>query len=102
MQEAPQAAVDRLKAFLGFDPSQPDRPLSNVNSRGSGRGAPMRRSEYKKLVNLARADMDRVTEALEKYGAGDGAAFAARWEAVWARTLGADCNVEGNCSVDSN
>jgi len=100
MQDHPEPTLNGMKEFLGMNVTVPAWNMRNVNSRHGERGRPMKRHEYEHLVDIARADARRVARVLDKYEAGDGAAFVARWEQVWQGVLD-EC--EGDqCYVDSN
>ena len=100
MQDHPEPTLNTIKEFLGMDVRVPAWEMQNVNSRHAKRGQPMKRHEYENLVGRARTDALRVSAALQQYGAGDGAAFVARWEKVWQGVLD-DCDGD-QCYVDSN
>ena len=100
MQDHPEPTLNTLKEFLGMNVTVPAWNMRNVNSRHSSRGQPMLRQEYENLVDIARADARRISQVLDKYEAGDGAAFVARWEQVWQGVLD-ECDGKA-CYVDSN
>lgn len=96
------AVMRRLKKFLGLDPTLPEnRQLYNVNTRKDSGGSPMKRREYRTLVEMARPDSERVADLLQKHGLAEKDAWMRRWQQVWDANLEA-CGPDRICMINSN
>ena len=96
------AVMRRLKKFLGLDPTLPEnRQLYNVNTRKDLGGSPMKRREYRTLVEMARPDSERVADLLQKHGLAEKDAWMRRWQQVWDANLEA-CGPDRICMINSN
>lgn len=101
--DAEHDELRRLKVFLDL---KPDLPSDSVglglhNSRKkkfNPDGWPMRREVYQQIVDLVREDCKSVTQLITEYGWGDGDAWMATWEKVWADNL-ATCDDNGDCMI---
>ncbi|KAL4515007.1 hypothetical protein Ndes2526B_g03676 [Nannochloris sp. 'desiccata'] len=102
LQETPEKVLYDLKAFLGMDVDLPDRTIANVNSRREGRGYPMGRGQYMRLVRMVKQDAERTAEMLDRYGLADKTAWLSRWQSVWNEWLNECPTFEEECSIDSN
>lgn len=100
--EKTDAVMRRLKEFLGMDPTLPENvQLYNVNTRKDSGGSPMKRRQYRTLVEMARPDSEKVATLLQKYGLFNKDTWMKRWEHVWDQTL-QSCNASRICMVNSN
>ena len=96
------AVMRRLKKFLGLDPTLPEnQQLYNVNTRKDSGGSPMKRREYRTLIEMARPDSERVADLLQKHGLAEKDAWMRRWEGVWEENLKA-CGPDRVCLINSN
>ena len=96
------AVMRRLKKFLGLDPTLPEnQQLYNVNTRKDSGGSPMKRREYRTLIEMARPDSERVADLLQKHGLAEKDAWMRRWEQVWDGNLKA-CGPDRICMINSN
>ena len=97
------AVMRRLKKFLGMDPTLPKdvQMYKNVNTRKDSGGSPMKRRQYRTLIEMARPDSEKVAQLLHKYGLADKKQWMGRWEAVWDGVLNS-CNASRICLVNSN
>lgn len=96
------AVMRRLKKFLGLDPTLPEnQQLYNVNTRKDSGGSPMKRREYRTLIEMARPDSERVADLLQKHGLAEKDAWMRRWEKVWEDNLSA-CGPDRICMINSN
>jgi len=91
----------RLKAFLGMDTNLPEtKELRNVNSRGtSSAGYTMKLKQYKALVDMVKADTERVASLLGEYRLADEKQWMQRWSSVWERML-ATCDDKNECTIN--
>ncbi|KAL4437388.1 hypothetical protein ABPG75_004527 [Micractinium tetrahymenae] len=95
-----RAALRDVKRFIGIDAKLPHDDLGLHNSRKSERGWPMGRSEYERLVELARRDAQRVVDIVRQHGFADPAAWLKNWERAWQQNLeGCQAGPDGQCSV---
>lgn len=100
--ENTDVVMRRLKEFLGMDPTLPENvQLYNVNTRKDSGGSPMKRRQYRTLVEMARPDSEKVATLLQKYRLFNKDAWMKRWEDVWDQTL-KSCNASRICMVNSN
>lgn len=96
----------RVKEFLEINKESPQKykTLDLKNSRKFDirpEGWPMLRSEYEKLVDIARKDVVVVLDLLEKHELlRDRGAWLQRWEDVWTENL-ENCGKgpNGKCSI---
>ena len=96
------AVMRRLKKFLGLDPTLPEnQQLYNVNTRKDSGGSPMKRREYRTLIEMARPDSERVADLLQKHGLAEKDAWMRRWQQVWDGNLKA-CGPDRICMINSN
>ena len=96
------AVMRRLKKFLGMDPTLPeDVQLYNVNTRKDSGDSPMKRRQYRTLVEMARPDSEKVANLLHKYGLANRKEWMGRWQSVWDGVLNS-CNASRICMVNSN
>ena len=96
------AVMRRLKKFLGLDPTLPEnQQLYNVNTRKDSGGSPMKRREYRTLIEMARPDSERVADLLQKLGLAEKDAWMRRWQQVWDGNLKA-CGPDRICMINSN
>lgn len=96
------AVMRRLKKFLGMDPTLPeDVQLYNVNTRKDSGDSPMKKRQYRTLVEMARPDSEKVANLLHTYGLANRKEWMGRWEAVWDGVLNS-CNASRICMVNSN
>ena len=85
-----------------MDVDLPDRPISNVNTRKEGKGYPMGRGQYLRLVRMVKQDAERTADLLDRYGLADKTAWMARWHGVWNDFLTRCPTFEEECRIDSN
>jgi hypothetical protein len=96
------AVMRRLKKFLGLDPTLPQNAqLYNVNTRKDSGGSPMKRREYRTLIEMARPDSERVADLLQKHGLAEKGAWMRRWQNVWDENL-KRCGPDRVCLINSN
>lgn len=96
------AVMRRLKKFLGMDPTLPQgAQLYNVNTRKDSGHSPMKRREYRTLVEMARPDSEKVANLLQRYGLANRKEWMGRWQSVWDGVLNS-CNSSRICMVNSN
>jgi hypothetical protein len=93
--------LESLKRFLGLDPALPRAEFRNVNAREGSSGWRVSRTGYERVVASARRDAVALAALLEGRSLAHAAPFLARWEAIWARNLGA-CSPEGECTISSS
>ena len=101
--DAERDELRRLKIFLNLNPDLPSDSvglgLHNARKKKfNPDGWPMRRQVYEQIVDLVRKDCKAVTELISEYGWGDGDAWMASWERVWADNL-ATCDENGDCMI---
>jgi len=96
------AVMRKLKKFLGMDPTLPEgAQLYNVNTRKDSGHAPMKRRQYRTLVEMARPDSEKVANLLQTYGLANRKEWMGRWQGVWDGVLDS-CNSSRVCLVNSN
>jgi hypothetical protein len=105
-EEGESRVLAALKRFLGVDPAKPREGLGLSNARRftiAPEGHPMARREYEALLAIVRPDAAALVATLEGEGLIEsGAAWMARWEAVWDANL-ASCDGAGPdaaCSIE--
>jgi hypothetical protein len=97
-----ETVMRRLKTFLGLDPALPEnQQVYNVNTRKDSGASPMKRREYRTLIEMARPDSERVADLLHRHGLADRKTWMKRWEQVWKDNL-ESCNEDRICMVNSN
>ncbi|KAL4429840.1 hypothetical protein ABPG77_010957 [Micractinium sp. CCAP 211/92] len=82
-----RGALRDVKRFVGIDTKLPHDDLGLHNSRKSERGWPMARSEYARLVELARRDAQRVASIVRQHGFADADRWLTNWERAWRDNL---------------
>ena len=94
----------RVKKFLGLNTALPKAPWDTLGLHNARKGRinpdgwPMARDVYERLVAIVRPDCEAVAALVTEHGLGDGAAWMANWEAVWARNL-KTCDAKGDCLI---
>lgn len=102
-EESMKRELRRVKKFLEIDPDQPPGAgLGLYNSRRfniTPDGWKFPKSQYQKLIDLVRPDMERVLTSLERHDkVKNRTDWVARWEEVWNGNLDA-CDESGWCTI---
>lgn len=90
-EERERSELMRVKGYLGLDPTWPK--IEGLELRNARRfkinadGWKIPRNQYIELVDIVRADMQRLLALLGSKRLVDGREWAARWERVWESTL---------------
>jgi hypothetical protein len=94
--------MKEVKSYVGLDPNLPKGGLTVINDRRfriSPEGWKMKRSQYEKLVNLVKPDVDALLDLLEAHGKiQDRSTFLKRWTDVWQSNLDT-CNEDDVCTI---
>ena len=100
--ETEDKVMKEVKEYIGLDPDLPKGGLTVINDRRfriSPEGWKMNRSQYEKLINLVKPDVEATLDLLEAHGKlRDRKAFLKRWTDVWESNL-ATCDAEGVCTI---
>ena len=101
-EDGEEAELMRVKQYVGVDLERPEGGLEMRNARRfkiNPEGWPIKKDEYKQLIELARQDMKKTLSLLAiKSLVHDPEKWENRWEEVWRTNLDS-CDDRGVCNM---